>query len=90
MTILRKKCKGCDVYFLTDNSRKIFHNHLCNSNFYAKTTYKKIRNNLEYKKKKKSYHRLWREKNRKRWNELCYLAIKRLREKDIIHKIPKP
>jgi hypothetical protein len=67
----KKKCKGCIRKFIPVSKKQLFHSHKCNTRYHSLKRYYRLRENPEFKKKRKNNFRKWINKNRNHFNDLC-------------------
>ncbi len=87
-----KPCPFCNKEFVTRgvgtvNERK-FCSVTCRSRFNARVGYEFIKDNPEYKQKKKEYFSKWRKENREHFNDLVREPM-RIKRKENYHKWDK-
>lgn len=74
----KKACMKCGKEFEV-RAKKNFCSRACRYRYFSVKEYHKIKDNPEFKARRKAYEKSWREKNKDRWNASMKLASQRYR-----------
>ena len=77
-SLVKKPCMKCGKEFEV-RAKKNFCSRVCRYRYFSVKEYYKIKDNPEFKAKRKAYEKAWREKNKDRWNASMKLASQRYR-----------